>query len=100
MRDQSVTTRAVLELQGDDVVNAPAKSGIYAWYYRPRVFYGSGMQSVEASISRFLHTKTSMEAEVEVRYGLRWHCRTDLVVLHGADRKPAASVIADAVNDA
>jgi VanZ family protein len=90
----------IFELQGGDIATAPHATGIYAWYYRPRVFYGDGKDGVAAAISQFMNTRTRLEAEVKVRYGLRFRGESDLDTLYGTDRVPAASVITDAVDKA
>jgi hypothetical protein len=88
------------ELQGDDIASAPKVTGIYAWYYRPRVFYRVGNEGVVNAMSQFMNSRTRLQAEVRIRYGLRLHGETGLDMLYGADGVPAADVIAAAMDQA
>lgn len=90
----------IIALQGEDIATTPHSAGIYAWYYRPLVFYGDSNDGVVAVISQFMNTRTRLEAEVKVRYGLRFRGEYDLDTLYGTDRTPAANVISNAVNEA
>jgi hypothetical protein len=92
-----VTLPEVKELQGDDIATAPKATGIYAWYYRPRVFYGAGTEGVVAAIGQFMNARTRLESEVKVRYGLRYRGESDLQALYGSDRIPASDLVAASV---
>ena len=94
----SMNPSRIFELQGDDIVQAPkSQGGIYAWYYRPRVFSGSGPEGATETISKFINTAMKLDSEVQVRYGLRYRSQSHLDVHYGSERKPAADVIAKAV---
>src|SRR4051812_40361998 len=85
------------ELQGDDIATAPNVTGIYAWYYRPRIFYETEKDGVAEVISQFMNTRTRLQADVRIRYGLRLHGEAALDMLYGSGEVPAAEVISEAV---
>lgn len=95
-----MTTPEIQELQGDDIANAPKLTGIYAWYFRPRVFHGVDKAGVKAAIGQFMNTKTRLEALVKVRYGLRLTGETDLDTMYGTADVPASEVISEAIDEA
>ena len=85
------------EFQGSNIIDAPELPGIYAWYYRPRVF-----GEHEAKIlGRLITRPSSVKTEIAMRYGLMWEVDSSVNVLHGGKQKrqPADKVVSDAVVD-
>ena len=83
----------MLELQGSDIVDTPECPGIYAWYYRPRVFGDREAEILGKLITVPSHVKT----EIALRYGLMWTTASEVDVLYGAGRQPAAEIVSEAV---
>ena len=71
------------EFQGSNIIDAPELPGIYAWYYRPRVF-----GEHEAKIlGRLITRPSSVKTEIAMRYGLMWEVDSSVNVLYGGKRK-------------
>lgn len=85
----------MLELQGSDIVDTPELPGIYAWYYRPRVFGGHEAETLGKLITNPSHVKT----EIALRYGLIWAVDSDVDVVCSSQQKRqlAHEMVSDAV---
>lgn len=66
------------EFQGGDIVDTPRERGIYAWYYRPRVF---SKREVEI-LSKLITTPMSVKTEIGMRYGIFWETDSKSKILH------------------
>lgn len=86
-------TSNLLELQGSDIVDTPQLPGIYAWYYRPRVF---GDREAEI-LGRLITNPSRVKTEIALRYGLVWTTDSEVDVLYGVRRQPAVEAVSEAV---
>ena len=82
-----------IEFQGDNIAHTPELPGIYAWYYRPRVFGNSAAKT----LGKLITGPSSVKTEIVMRYGLMWEVDSDVNVLHGGrqTRQPADKVVAE-----
>ncbi len=83
----------IAEYQGSDIVDTPELAGIYAWYYRPRVFGDREVEILGKLITNPSHVKT----EIALRYGLMWATHSEVDLLYGAGRQPAVEIVSEAV---
>lgn len=88
-------TARVFEFQGSDIVNTPELPGIYAWYFRPRVFGDHEAKTLGKLITDPSYVKT----EIALRYGLIWSVNSGVDVECGSQqkRKPAHEMVSDTV---
>ena len=84
-----------IELQGSDIVGAPQQPGIYAWYYRPRVFGNSEAET----LGKLITTPSSVKTEISLRYRLTWNVDSNANTLYGKDRQPVTNTIFELVAD-
>ncbi|MDE0553881.1 MAG: hypothetical protein OXI24_06690 [Candidatus Poribacteria bacterium] len=84
-----------IEFQGSDIAGTPELPGIYAWYYRPRVF---GDREAE-TLGRLITSPSNVKTEIAMRYDLVWEVDSDAKVLHGGrqKRQPVDKVVSGAV---
>ena len=85
----------IVELQGSDIVDTPELPGIYAWYYRPRVF---GNQEAEI-LGKLITYPSSIKTEIALRYGLMWKVDSEADILYGTNRRPADKVVSKAASN-
>ena len=85
----------ITEFQGSEIVETPAQSGIYAWYYRPQA---SG-NNVPDILGQLIKTPFRVKTEIAMRYRVTWTAESEVDVLHGAERQPADRVVANIVTD-
>lgn len=89
--------QGILELQGTSIVDAPRERGIYAWYFRPRVFWGQAESLIAKALSHLLDAPPELHTELRVRYGITWAADTELSILHGQRRVNAATMLSEAL---
>ena len=82
-----------LEFRGDDCVEAPQSSGLYAWYYRP---ISPTQEKLKDTLSKLLTTKPTIKTTVIQRYGVRYVSEATSNVVLGADQFNIADSISDA----
>ena len=86
----------IKEFQGSDIVDTPECPGIYAWYYRPRVF-GKGTKNATEIMGKLITNPIGVKTEIAMRYGLTWAVDSNVDVLYGAKREPADNVLSETV---
>ena len=84
-----------IALQGSDIVSAPQQPGIYAWYYRPRVF---GNREVE-TLGKLITSPSSVKTEISLRYRLTWNVDSNANTLYGKERQPVNKTVSELVAD-
>lgn len=82
-----------IELRGDNVVEAPQRAGLYAWYYRP---VSPTKKNLIETLGRMLTTKPIIKTTVTQRYGIRFVSETPGNVVLGNDEYDISKSINEA----
>jgi hypothetical protein len=86
-----------IELRGDNVVEAPQRPGLYAWYYRP---INPTKKNLMETLGRLLTTRPMVKTTVSQRYGIRYISETPASVVLGSDGINISNSISDAFEQA
>ncbi|MFM6402371.1 MAG: hypothetical protein ACKPH7_06970 [Planktothrix sp.] len=72
----------------------PQISGLYAWYYKP-LFVDTN--TLTRTLTSFWDTPGEMQAQINVRYGVRFIAESSLNMIYGSQNQPVSEIFSEAI---
>lgn len=82
------------QFQESQIAKITHQSGLYAWYYKPKVI---DQQTVSRTLSSFLETPIEISTNIQMRYGVRLVSTSSLNLVCGSQQQAASKVLEEAI---